>query len=70
MINLLLIFAAALLLAYCSEHCIMVIGCSNGKYIDLPIIIMIVMLSLYCGLRTAYNDTQTYISGFQNAMTL
>lgn len=70
MTNLLLILAAALLLAYCSEHRIMVIGRSNGKYVDLPVIIMIVMLSLFCGLRTAFNDTQTYISGFQNAVTL
>lgn len=70
MTNLLLIIAAALLLAYCSEHHIMVIARSNGKYIDLPVIIIIIMLSLFCGLRTAFNDTQTYISGFQNAPTL
>lgn len=70
MTNLLLIFAAALLLAYCSEHRIMVIGRSNGKCIDIPVIIMIVILSFFCGLRTAFNDTSTYIGGFQNAVTL
>lgn len=70
MINLLLIFAAALLLAYCSDRHILFIGRSNGKYIDLPLIIMIVMLSFFCGLRTAFNDTSTYINGFQNAVTL
>lgn len=70
MINLLLIFAAALLLAYCSDRRILVLPCANGRSIDLPLITMIVILSLFCGLRTTFNDTQTYINGFQNAVTL
>ncbi len=67
MIKLLTIFAIALLLAHCSQKGILVFNLENGRKIDLPLIIMILMLSFFCGLRTNYNDTAVYIASYKNA---
>lgn len=70
MIKLLTVFTIALLLAYCSQKNILVFNTESGKRIDLPLIIMIIMLSFFCGLRTHYNDTYIYRKIYENAPTL
>lgn len=70
MSDLLIILGISLVLAYCSERKILNISVSNHFTVDLALTAMIVMLSLFCGLRTAYNDTYTYIGLFNNAPTL
>lgn len=68
--DLLILLFISILLAYCSQNHIGTLRIMPGRYIDLPVVIMTVMLVLFCGLRTAFNDTTTYIRGFQNAPTL
>lgn len=70
MTSLLLVFAAAIVLAYLSQKRLVQIAGPSGHSIDIPLLAMVIMLSFYCGLRTAFNDTATYIDGFQNAVTL
>lgn len=69
MTKLLTVFAVSMILAYMSEKNVLTFRCRNGKTVDLALIAMCIVMSLFCGLRTAYNDTETYISGFRNAPT-
>lgn len=43
---------------------------NKTRVIDWFTLVMLVPLILMCGLRTAYNDTATYITGFNNAPTV
>ena len=70
MIKLCVVFALSLILAYISEHNTKVIAASGQPYAlrkDWACIMLIVVLTLFAGLRTNYNDTWNYISGFRSA---
>ena len=67
MTKLLTVFAVSMILAYMSEKNILTFRRKNGKTVDLALIAMCVVMSLFCGLRTSYNDTGAYIVGFNNA---
>ena len=62
MLKLLAVFAAVLLLAYISEKNTEAIMATGQKYI-----LLIVILVLFAGLRTSYNDTWNYVSAFNAA---
>lgn len=57
------------MLAYCSQCGSGYVKLTREKNIDVPLVVMIVWLSFFCGLRISFNDTGTYIVGFQNAPT-
>ena len=57
MINLWTVFAVSMILAYMSEKNILTLRHRNGKTVDLALIAMCIVMSLYCGLRTSFNDT-------------
>lgn len=73
MTKLLVVFIIALLLAYSSEKYTRQIHAAGRHYEprrDTALIMLMVVLSLFAGLRTAYNDTENYIAGFRNMPTL
>lgn len=73
MFKLLAVFAAAMVLAYISEMNTRAMTASGGEYSpsnDWAYVSLILILSLFSGLRTNYNDTATYINGFRSAPTL
>lgn len=73
MIKLLEVFAASLILAYISEKNTKAVLASGRRYVaykDWAYVLLVVILVLFAGLRTSYNDTWNYISGFNNAPTL
>lgn len=70
MIKLAAIFAVSLVLAYCSQNEILVFRFGNNKKIDFSLIALIIMLACFCGLRTNYNDTSTYITSYKKALTV
>ena len=73
MTKLLVVFAAAMVLAYLSEQNTNAIFASGHRYSvwnDWAYILLVITLSLFAGLRTSYNDTQNYINGFQSTSTL
>ena len=63
MTKLVTLLIVSLFLAYLSEKNVLVIRFS-GKYIDVALVLLITVLSLFCGLRTEYNDTEAYILVF------
>ena len=68
MTKLLIIFAIALFLANKSEKYTRAVVASGHTYRaggDTAFILLVVALSLFTGLRTSYNDTWNYISGFR-----
>lgn len=70
MIKLLAVFAASLVLAYISERNTQAILASGHRYSvwhDWAYILLVVVLSLFAGLRTSYNDTGNYINAFYKA---
>ena len=70
MTKLLVVFAAALVLAYISEQNTKAALASGHRYSvwnDLAYILLAVVLVLFAGLRTSYNDTWNYVNGFRNA---
>lgn len=67
MIKLWTVFAVSLLLAYMSDKNILTVRTRKGRTVDPALIAMCIIMSLFCGLRTSYNDTGTYISGFEYA---
>ena len=72
MIKLLVLFAAALVLAYFSEQKTKVDRAAGYRYsvrTDLAYMGLVVILTLFAGLRTSYNDTWNYISAFRLAPT-
>ena len=67
MLNLILVMAASVFFAYCSER---TSGPSlGGRPVrwDIFLVLLTVIMTLFSGLRTGYNDTAAYISGFLNA---
>lgn len=70
MTKLLVLFAASLVLAYISEQNTRAILASGHRYSvwnDWAYILLVVILTLFAGLRTSYNDTGNYINAFYNA---
>lgn len=70
MTKLLVVFAASLVLAYLSEQNTKAILASGHRYSvrnDWAYILLVVVLTLFAGLRTSYNDTGNYINAFYNA---
>ena len=70
MIKLMILLAVSMCLAYCSQHGILVVPLTKKRKLDIPIIIIIIMLSLLIGLRTHYDDTQNYITMFMDSPTV
>ena len=73
MFKLLAVFAAAMVLAYISETNTRAMTASGYQYSerkDWAYILLIVVLALFTGLRTNYNDTWNYMSGFRGASTI
>lgn len=67
--QLLILLAVSVALAFIADR----VPASNPlvkKRVNLPLVLLVIILSFFCGLRTSYNDTGTYIRGFQNAPTL
>ena len=70
MTMLLVILAIVTGLAYMSQNYSMKYSDNDQiKVWDPYLIILLVFLVLFAGLRTAYNDTQTYVMGFHNSET-
>lgn len=70
MFKLLTVFVIALLLAYASERntkLALAKGYSYTPRKDWAYVALVVVLTLFAGLRTSYNDTWNYINGFNNA---
>ena len=67
MLNLILVMAASVFFAYCSEWT----GSRSlkGRPVrwNIWLVLMTVVMTMFSGLRTGYNDTAAYISGFSNA---
>jgi len=70
MIKLMIILAVSMVLAYCSQHGILVVQLTKKRNLDIPLIIIVVILSLLIGLRTQYDDTENYIKTFLECETL
>lgn len=73
MLKLLAVFAAAIVLAHISEKNTEAITASGQKYTvwkDWAYIALVIVLVLFAGLRTDYNDTWNYINGFRNSTGL
>lgn len=67
MLSLILVMVASVFFAYCSERTSgPSLGGSPVRW-DIFLVLMVVIMTLFSGLRTGYNDTATYISGFLNA---
>lgn len=67
MLNLILVMAASVFFAYCSEW-------TGGRPLkgrpvrwNIWLVLMTVVMTMFSGLRTGYNDTAAYISGFLKA---
>ncbi len=70
--NLLIVFGLSVILAYASQyygHNYMLVA-GEKKKINICIVAMAILMILFVGLRTGYNDTATYIKGFENSETL
>ncbi len=67
MLNLILVMAASVFFAYCAEWT----GSRSlkGRPVqwDIWLVLMTVVMTMFSGLRTGYNDTAAYISGFLKA---
>ena len=73
MIKLLLVFAAALILAYVSEQNTKATLAAGHRYrvwCDWAYLLLVTILVLFSGLRTNYNDTWTYMNAFRTTPTL
>lgn len=69
MYKLLAVFAASLILAYISDRNTKAVRAAGHHYsvwTDWAYIALVVVLTLFAGLRTSYNDTWNYINGFNN----
>lgn len=70
MFKLFAVFAAAMVLAYLSEQntrATIAVGYRYSVRRDWAYIMLVIVLTLFSGLRTSYNDTQNYINAFYNA---
>ena len=73
MFKLLTVFAVALVLAYFSQKNTKAVTSSGyvyKAYKDWAYVLLVVVLVLFAGLRTYYNDTLNYIRGFESAPTV
>lgn len=73
MLKLLVVFAAALMLAYISEQNTKAVIASGQRYSvrdDWAYLLLVAILVLFSGLRTSYNDTWNYVGGFKKAPSL
>ncbi|MBE6730284.1 MAG: EpsG family protein [Ruminococcaceae bacterium] len=73
MFKLLAVFAAALILAYISQKNTKAVTSSGyvyKAYRDWAYVLLVVVLVLFAGLRTSYNDTLNYIRGYEDAPVL
>lgn len=73
MLKLLAVFAAALVLAHISEQNTAAVLSTGRRYSvwnDWAYILLVVVLSLFAGLRTNYNDTWNYVRGFNQVDNL
>lgn len=73
MTKLLVVFAAALVLAYISEQNTRATIAAGYRYTvwgDWAYILLVVVLTLFAGLRTSYNDTWNYMNAFRSAPDL
>lgn len=71
--KLLAVFFPALLLAWASDRYrrqLRALGHAAAPRCDPPLVLLIVLLCLFAGLRTAYNDTENYASIFRKTPTL
>lgn len=71
--KLLAVFVPALLLAWASDRYrrqLRTLGHTAVPRHDPPLVLLIVLLCLFAGLRTAYNDTENYVSIFRKTPTL
>lgn len=67
--ELLIILAIVTGLAYLSQRQSMKVTNGDGrKHWDIYLIILLVFLILFAGLRTSYNDTENYIAGFNTSV--
>ena len=70
MTKLLVVFATALVLAYFSEQNTRAAVAAGHRYVprrDWAYVLLVTVLVLFTGLRTSYNDTWNYITGFNNS---
>ena len=73
MFKLFAVFTAAMVLAYISEQntkATIAAGYRYSVWHDWAYIALVVVLTLFAGLRTNYNDTWNYVKGFNQADTL
>ncbi len=73
MFKLLVVFAVAMVLAYISEMNTRAIVASGQDYSprkDWAYVSLTIVLTLFAGLRTSYNDTWGYMAGFRMAPTI
>lgn len=73
MLKLFAVFAASMVLAYLSDRNTRAVRAAGHRYSvwgDRAYIALVVVLTLFAGLRTSYNDTGNYINGFRTAATL
>ena len=73
MFKLLVVFTAALVLAYFSEQntkATVAAGYRYSVWNDWAYILLVVILTLFAGLRTQYNDTWNYLQYYKGAATL
>ena len=73
MFKLLTVFVLALVLAYISERNTKIAlakGYHYSAWRDWAYVVLVIALTLFAGLRTNYNDTQNYITGFNSAPIL
>ena len=73
MFRLFALLAVSLILAYISDINTKAIKNSGERYTvwkDWAYILLVVILILYSGLRTDYNDTWNYVNGFRKAPSL
>jgi hypothetical protein len=70
--NLLIVFGLSVILAYASQYYghNYQLEAGEKKKINICIVAMVVLMVIFVGLRVGYNDTATYIKGFQNSETL
>lgn len=69
MVKMLILLVVSMCLAYCAQRDVLTVPLTQKRSINVPLVIMIVMLSLVVGLRTNYNDTFQYIASFLDAPT-
>lgn len=68
--NLLIVFAASVILAYLSQYrgYNYMRKAGEKKRINGYIVLMIILMIMIVGLRTGYNDTGAYVRGFENSV--